>query len=220
MTSATLAGDVHIADVKAISLTGSTRNGVITLENVSAAQARLDNQDGGIAVTASEIGQLDMETSAGDIEGDDLRLENASAVTKNGMIGFNRLNAQTLHAENNDGGIAVTGGEIGALWARTLSGDVRLEQLTCAGSEVSVSSGEIVLRGAFSGENRLDNLDGSIEFDTSLPQENYAYEAETKDGTVYLNGSECGARAANTAAAANRVIANTNAGDITLSFEG
>ena len=161
-----------------------------------------------------------METSAGDIEGDDLRLENASAVTKNGMIGFNRLNAQTLRAENNDGGIAVTGGEIGTLWARTLSGDVRLEQLTCAGSEVSVSSGEIVLRGAFSGENRLDNLDGSIEFDTSLPQENYAYEAETKDGTVYLNGSECGARAANTAAAANRVIANTNAGDITLSFEG
>lgn len=229
-------GSITILDgINTQSLSLTSNSGRIDVRGGQHVQTRLQATSGNIGVVAYLLGDTYANANSGNIAitcqsaGSGTNLINATVRTTSGNISISGINTHTIDVRANSGSINLRDGQHQNVNFRTTSGAIRMDAYMLGIVNAQANSGAIsIIDRNTSLQNAIGNLQiylrttsGRINYSTSLPLEEFAYNVNVTSGNIHIGNTRHTGRNAiggNTAANAPSITARANSGSVNLLF--
>jgi DUF4097 and DUF4098 domain-containing protein YvlB len=97
-------------------------------------------------------------------------------------------------------------------------GKIEAEEVTTTQLNAKCKSGDIKLRGTFSGNTVIESEFGSVDFSTAQKENQYSYDLSAKFGDIKVNGNKVTAKNKQNNGAENTLKISNSSGDINVNF--
>jgi hypothetical protein len=173
---------------------------------------------GSITLSQVQAGDVILQTDSGDCRAQGLEAQSVVYEADFGSGQFADVKTASFSAECDSGDLNVENSGLGSARFSLDFGQLNLQSCEAADLQAQNRSGEMSLQGTYTGDIQLISDFGPIRFETSLPKEEYSYQANLSLGDLTVNGEHNAPSCSELQSAFHRLDIQSDCGSVELWF--